>query len=101
MYKSHLSKRKADMGLGRKFDYTKDLAKAPASNLYNANNYYNALRTKGTSFGLSREHSPDRSYLIPQIHCHPGPTNVLISLFSTTTRRRLYEPLNIAFAKEL
>ena len=37
-------------------------------------------KARGKSFGLSRESSPDRSYLIPQLHKVPGPGKVQISL---------------------
>jgi len=44
------------------------------------------------SFGLSRELSPDQSYLIPQIHKHPGVGAVLLHLFSINIKDPLRLP---------
>jgi len=40
-------------------------------------------QTIGKTFGNCREKSPDRSYLIPQIHGHPGVGQVYLELDST------------------
>ena len=39
-YASQLSHRKTNLGLGKKSDFTQDLAKAPSSALYNPDNYH-------------------------------------------------------------
>ena len=54
----------------------------PASSAYNPNSYYEHFKHKGVSFAVSRDQSPDQSYLIPQIHKHPGVGTVTHSLFS-------------------
>lgn len=71
-YSTQLSKRKSSIGSGQKSDFTKDQAKTPGSTQYNPDSYYEFTKTKGLSFGQSREKSNDKSYLIPQIHIHPG-----------------------------
>lgn len=71
-YRSQLSNRKTSIGYGHKSDFTTDLSKTPASSLYDPNNYHEFTKSKGLTFGLNREQSPDQSYLIPQIHKHPG-----------------------------
>jgi hypothetical protein len=71
-YRSQLSNRKTSIGYGHKSDFTTDLSKAPACSLYDPNNYHEFTKSKGLTFGLNREQSPDQSYLIPQIHKHPG-----------------------------
>lgn len=85
-YASQLSRRKSAIGTEKKFDFDTILPATPASTQYNTNSYYEFTKFKGLSFGLSREQSPDRSYLIPQIHKHPGPDAVKIMLLSMTTR---------------
>jgi len=49
----------------------------PSSTKYDVDNYYNKIRSKGLTFGLSRDVSPDRSYLVPQLHKNPGPGKVI------------------------
>ena len=80
-YASQLSNRKASIGYGKKDDFTRDLAKAPPSSLYNANSYHEFVKNRGLTFGSSRDKSPDNSYLIPQIHKHPGVGTVFLKLF--------------------
>lgn len=86
-YESQLSKKKSSIGSAKKSDFTKDLAKAPGSSDYNPNNYHEFTKTKGVTFGSSRQKSNDRSYLIPQIHFHPGPGAVAYNLFSISLRK--------------
>jgi hypothetical protein len=84
-YRSELSRRKSSIGHSKKIDFYKELV-TPGSNLYNPNSYYEHLRPKGLSFAVSRDQSPDQSYLIPQIHNHPGVGAVNTNLFSMTTK---------------
>ena len=78
---SQLSKRKTSFGYGRKSDFTKDLTASPRATLYSHKSVFEEQTSKknGKSFGLSREKSPDRSYLIPQLHKNPGPGKVNFS----------------------
>lgn len=78
---SQLSRRRASFGYGKKSDFTKDLTVSPRATLYSHKSVFDqdTSTKRGKSFGLSREKSPDRSYLIPQIHKHPGPGNVKFS----------------------
>ena len=85
-YASQLSNRKASLGSGKKSDFTTDLSKAPPSSLYNPNTYYEHIKGKGLTFGLSRDKSPDQSYTIPQIHKHPGVGAVIFHLFSMSLK---------------
>jgi hypothetical protein len=71
-YASQLSQRKASIGYGRKSNFTEDLAQTPSATMYNPNSYHEFTKIRGKSFGLSREQLPDQSYLVPQIHKHPG-----------------------------
>ena len=57
-YTSQLSNRKTSIGYGKKDDFTRDLAKAPSSSLYNTNSYYEFVKNKGLTFGNSRDKSP-------------------------------------------
>ena len=75
--RSGLSNRKASIGIGEKSDYTKDLAKTPGSWHYKPNTYYEFAKQKGKSFGVARDKRKDSSYLIPQIHKHPGVGKVI------------------------
>jgi hypothetical protein len=61
-------------------------SETPGSNLYNPTAYNDFVKTKGLSFAVSRDQSPDQSYLIPQIHKHPGVGHVTTALFSTNAR---------------
>jgi hypothetical protein len=70
-YRSELSRRKSSIGHGKKIDFFNEVS-TPASNVYNPNGYYNFVKSRGLSFAVSREQSPDQSYLVPQIHKHPG-----------------------------
>ena len=94
-YNSQLSRRKTSLGYGKKSDFTIDLANAPPSSLYNPDNYNEHMKHKGLSFGLSRDQSPDRSYLIPQIHKHPGVGAVSLILFSINLKKLVSLPLLI------
>ena len=100
-YGSQLSNRKAAIGYGKKSDFTLDLPKAPAGSDYDPNNYHEFIKSRGLSFGLSREQSPDQSYLIPQIHKHPGVGNVTLSLISMNTRKLLKTILLIQSGRKL
>lgn len=89
---SQLSRRKASFGYGKKSDFTKDLTASPRATLYSHKSVFDQDTSikRGKTFGLSRERSPDRSYLIPQIHKHPGPGNVQISnIFSMKIKSKL------------
>ena len=94
-YTSQLSNRKTNLGLGKKSDFTQDLAKAPSSDLYNPGNYYEATKLRGKSFGLSRDKSPDQSYLVPQIHKHPGVGQVIFQLCSINSKKIISQHLHI------
>lgn len=73
---SQLSHRKTSFGFGQKADFTKPITCSPPSTKYNIKSDFDAQREKGKSFGLSRDSSPDRSYLVPQLHKMPGPGQV-------------------------
>ena len=60
----------------------------PGSNHYNPDKYHELLKSKGLSFALSRDQSPDQSYLIPQIHTHPGVGAVKNSVFSMYSKNQ-------------
>lgn len=87
-YGSQLSNRKTNFGVGKKSDFTIDLAKAPSCAGYDPNNFYEACKARGQTFGLSRDRSPDQSYLVPQIHKHPGVGAVILFLFSMSFRSK-------------
>lgn len=70
------------MGFGKKSDFTRSKAESPPPSLYLMKSGFEEKK-KGRTFGCSRERSPDRSYLIPQIHKNPGPGQVIPSLCST------------------
>ena len=97
-YASQLSNRKASLGSGKKSDFTIDLAKAPSSSLYNPNTYHEHIKGKGLTFGLSREQSPDQSYMVPQIHKHPGVGAVPFHLFSMNSKNSIIAIPRIPFA---
>ena len=59
------------------------------------------MKHKGLSFGLSREVSPDQSYLIPQIHKHPGVGAVNFYLYSMKIKDLLKLLLLTLFAPKL
>lgn len=86
-YASQLSKRRSSIGHSKKIDFLKE-SMTPASNQYNTDNYHELLKSKGLSFALSRDQSPDQSYLIPQIHKHPGVGAVKSYLFSMNSRNQ-------------
>ena len=77
-YEYHLSDRKTHIGFGKKSDFTKNRIVSPGSARYN---HYSPIgqAKKGIGFGASREESPDRSYLVPQIHTNPGVGEVAMS----------------------
>lgn len=100
-YGSQLSNRKTNLGLGKKSDFTQDLAKAPSSALYNPDNFHEATKIRGKTFGLSRDVSPDQSYLVPQIHKHPGVGAVPFSLFSMNSKSKVNAILHIQFDLKL
>ena len=100
-YGSQLSNRKTMLGYGKKSDYTTDLAKAPSSALYNPGSYNEFVKNKGLSFGLSREQSPDQSYLVPQIHKHPGVGAVFLLLFSINSKNKVNVTLHIPSVPKL
>lgn len=62
--------------LSKRPDFTKDLTCSPPSTKYLHRSVFEKNTNKGKSFGSSREGSPDRSYLIPQLQKIPGPGNV-------------------------
>ncbi len=76
-FDSQLSNRKASFGYGKKYDFTQPTNVSPPSTKYNSKSFVDDSKKKGKSFGLSRELSPDRSYLIPQLHKNPGPGKVI------------------------
>ena len=84
-YNSQLSTRKNSIGNGKKVDFLPESA-TPGSSLYNPNNYYEFVKQKGLSFAVSQDQTPNHSYLIPQIHKHPGVGAVLFELFSMNSR---------------
>ena len=53
---SQLSKRRASIGYGQKYDYTKDLTASPKSTLYMSKSVFEDGKEKnrGKSFGLGR-----------------------------------------------
>ena len=60
------------MGSGKRSDFTKTVTCSPASTKYEFKSLFEE-KNRGKSFGLSRDKSPDRSYLIPQLEKMPGP----------------------------
>lgn len=84
-YRSELSRRKSSIGHSKKIDFFREV-NTPGSNQYNTNSYHDFVKPKGLSFAVSRDQSPDQSYLIPQIHKHPGVGAVIISIFSMSTK---------------
>ena len=92
-YRSQLSRRRASIGNSRRTDFTLDLAHVPSSALYDFNTYYQFIKNKGLSFRLSREVSPDQSYLIPQIQRHPGVGEVILLLLSMSIKNLQRLPL--------
>ena len=85
---SQLSNRKASLGYGTKHDFTKDLTASPGATKYNIRSIFDENKTRGKSFGLSRELSPDRSYLVPQLNKVPGPGQVKYMLLSTRIKSK-------------
>lgn len=73
---SQLSNRRTSFGYGKKSDFTKDQTASPGATKYMHKSIFENSKARGKSFGLSRESSPDNSYLVPQIHKHPGPGQV-------------------------
>ena len=70
---SHLSKRKTSLGYGKRSDFTKVQTSSPVSTKYLHKSVFEENKNKGRTFGLSRNQSPDRSYLLTQLHKLPGP----------------------------
>jgi hypothetical protein len=70
---SQLSQRKTSFGYGDKVDFTKTLTCSPPSTKYVPKSVFEENKDKGNKFGVNRDQSPDRSYLIPQLHKVPGP----------------------------
>lgn len=60
------------MGEAKRSDFTKTLNCSPPSTAYQYKSAFEE-KNRGKSFGLSRDQSPDRSYLIPQLQKVPGP----------------------------
>ena len=87
-FKSELSKRHSSIGSSKKVDFLIDFQHSPPSNQYNPDTYFHHVKSKGLTFGLSRESSPDRSYLIPQIHKNPSPSQVILTLSSTKLKNQ-------------
>ena len=73
---SQLSNRKTTFGYGKKSDFTEDLTGSPGATKYMHKSIFEDGKNRGKSFGLSRQQSPDRSYLVPQLHKVPGPGQV-------------------------
>ena len=73
---SKLSKIKYSVGQGKRSDFTQTLTSSPPSTKYSHKSIFEKDHRKGKTFGLSREGSPDRSYLKPQIWKHPAPNQV-------------------------
>lgn len=71
------------MGFGKKSDFTRNDNNSPSPNQYPSKSIFEE-KHKGKTFGCAREKSPDRSYLIPQIHKNPGPGQVPHPLPSIT-----------------
>lgn len=92
-FDSQLSNRKTSFGYGSKYDFTTPLNVSPPSTKYNSKSFTDDSKKKGKTFGTSREISPDKSYLIPQIHKHPGPANVylrvIFSMAMKSTNKRI------------
>lgn len=63
------------MGFGKKSDFTKTKTESPPPTHYPMKSVFDE-KSKGRTFGVAREKSPDRSYLIPQLHKNPGPGQV-------------------------
>lgn len=78
---SQLSQRKTSFGFGHKTDFTKPTTCSPPSTKYNTKSGFDENKMRGKSFGLGRDSSPDRSYLIPQLYKVPGPSQVKLNLF--------------------
>lgn len=76
---SRLSNRKTSFGCGNKYDFTKDRTHSPAATKYLIKSVFEESKGRGRSFGLSRELSPDQSYLVPQLQKVPGPGQVIYS----------------------
>lgn len=79
-FDSQLSQRKTSFGYGKKSDFTQPTNVSPPSTKYNSKSFVDESKKSGKTFGISRELSPDRSYLIPQLHKNPGPGNVFFCL---------------------
>lgn len=80
-YDSQLSNRKTSFGYGKKFDFSQIISVSPPSTKYESKSFLDESKKKGKSFGLGRDYSPDRSYLMPQLHKNPGPGKVILNLF--------------------
>lgn len=72
------------MGFGKKSDFTKTKTESPPPTHYPIKSSFEDPKHKGRTFGCAREKSPDRSYLVPQIHANPGPGQVPPPPRSTT-----------------
>lgn len=75
VYDSQLSPRNTSIGHAKRSDFTQPLNCSPGSTKYSIKSIFDESKDRGKSFGVSRDKSPDRSYLIPQLHKNPGPAN--------------------------
>ena len=78
---SQLSNRRASFGYGNKSDFTKTLTASPSVTTYRHKSVFTDNKNKGKTFGNTRDGSPDRSYLVPQLHKVPGPGQVSYCLY--------------------
>lgn len=101
-FDSQLSHRKTSFGYGNKYDFTQTTTVSPPSTKYKSKSFVDDSKKNGKTFGISRDLSPDRSYLIPQLHKNPGPGKVFISfIYSMTTKRSNKITLVIHLDQEL
>lgn len=83
--RSELSQRKTSFGFGNKIDFTRTVSCSPPPTRYNSKSFVEESKNLGKTFGTSRDYTPGRSYMMPQLNT-PGPSDVIDLLFSTMER---------------
>lgn len=58
---------------------------SPPPTRYNSKSFVEESKNLGKTFGTSRDYTPGRSYMMPQLNT-PGPSDVIDLLFSTMER---------------
>ena len=85
---SKFSKVKYSVGLGKRSDFTTVSNDAPPSTKYSHKSLFEKDLRKGSSFGLGRDSSPDKTYLNLAVLKNPAPNKVSINLLSMNLKNR-------------